>query len=419
MNVRQILVVVLVAALPAPGLAGGGGIVVNTTADGADPNPGDAVCDGDAVQNGNQCTLRAAVQTANAIGGANTITLPAGLYELTLKRDTELGDEETGDLDVTSAITIVGAGSDACDSVQSSCIDAKGAKDRVFDVSAAGDLVLQVLAMRGGKAPKDDENASQAGEVSGGCIRVEGDLETDDVLISRCSSPDDGGCIGLTDAAEGALGDTTLESCKAKDGGGAIEGDGAALELERVTISGSSASDDGGAIEVEGDAVLDLTNVTLSGNKAKEGGAIEAEDGATVTLNNVTIAGNKAGDGASIHVDGLSTVSTRNSILASKKGNDCSGGVTSLGNNLDGGTSCGFAQAGDQSGVDPLLEDLADNGGEVPTHALQEGSPAIDRGDDASCEDEDARVVDRIDVNGVGTLDTECDVGAFEFQPAM
>jgi CSLREA domain-containing protein len=415
----RILGLLLLAALPAPALAGGAGIIVNTTADGADANPGDGVCDGDPVQGGNQCTLRAAIQQANALGGMDTITLGPGLFTLELKRDPDLPDDQTGDLDVTSAIDIVGAGNLPCDDPQASCIDAKGAKDRVFDLSAAADLHLDDLSMRGGKAAKDDFNASQPGEVTGGCIRVEGDLETEDVTISRCSSPDDGGCIGATPETSVNLVDTTLVQCKTKDGGGGIEGDGALVNLERVTISGSSAGDDGGALEVEGEADADLRNVTLSGNKAKEGGAIEAEDGATVTLRNATLAANKASDGGSIHVDGFSTVSARNSILATKKGNDCSGVVTSDGNNIESGSSCGFAQAGDQDETDPLLDELAENGGEVPTHALPSDSPAIDRADDGSCEGEDAREFGRVDVAGVGIPDTECDVGAFEFQPPM
>ena len=200
----RLLVLLLLAALPAPAVAGGAGIIVNTTADGADANPGDGICDGDAVQGGNQCTLRAAIQQANALGGVDTITLGPGVFALDLKRDPLL-DEDSGDLDVTSQINIVGAGNLPCDDPQASCIDAKGAKDRVFDIAAAADLHLDDLSMRGGKAAKDDFNTSQPGEVSGGCIRVEGELDAEDVVVSGCSSPDDGGCIGATDDAAVSL----------------------------------------------------------------------------------------------------------------------------------------------------------------------------------------------------------------------
>lgn len=52
---------------------------VNSTADAVDAALGDGVC----ATAGGQCTLRAAIQEANALAGADTITLPAGTYILT------------------------------------------------------------------------------------------------------------------------------------------------------------------------------------------------------------------------------------------------------------------------------------------------------------------------------------------------
>src|SRR6267142_554050 len=48
--------------------------LVNTLADTADTNIGDGHCDTDAnLGNGDQCTLRAAIQEANALAGDDTI----------------------------------------------------------------------------------------------------------------------------------------------------------------------------------------------------------------------------------------------------------------------------------------------------------------------------------------------------------
>jgi uncharacterized repeat protein (TIGR01451 family)/CSLREA domain-containing protein len=47
--------------------------VVTSTGDGADTSPGDGVCDGDSGTAGAQCTLRAAIQSANATPGPDTI----------------------------------------------------------------------------------------------------------------------------------------------------------------------------------------------------------------------------------------------------------------------------------------------------------------------------------------------------------
>jgi hypothetical protein len=47
-------------------------VTVNSTADFADIKPGNGVCDADAAT-GNLCTLRAAIQQANATSGADTV----------------------------------------------------------------------------------------------------------------------------------------------------------------------------------------------------------------------------------------------------------------------------------------------------------------------------------------------------------
>jgi hypothetical protein len=92
--------------------------IVDDPADAVDATPGDGICaTATAV-----CTLRAAVMEANALAGADTITLPAGLYTLTrvgLDENPSAGepweavivsDASIGDLDITQDVTITGAG---------------------------------------------------------------------------------------------------------------------------------------------------------------------------------------------------------------------------------------------------------------------------------------------------------------------
>jgi large repetitive protein len=95
---------------------------VNTAADAVDANPGNGTC---ATAAGN-CTLRAAVQEANATAGEDwqTIDLPAGTYTLTI---TGSGDAESSDLDILDNLRIHGAGS------QSTIIDGNGAS-RVLEI---------------------------------------------------------------------------------------------------------------------------------------------------------------------------------------------------------------------------------------------------------------------------------------------
>src|SRR5690349_23351212 len=48
-------------------------LTVNNTSDATDLNPGDGLCDTNAATAGSQCSLRAAIQEANATVGSDTI----------------------------------------------------------------------------------------------------------------------------------------------------------------------------------------------------------------------------------------------------------------------------------------------------------------------------------------------------------
>ena len=78
---------------------------VNSTDDIVDVAPGNGVC----MTVTGVCTLRAAIQEANALPGADVIKLKAGVYRLTL---TGAGEDlaATGDLDITDSVTITGKG---------------------------------------------------------------------------------------------------------------------------------------------------------------------------------------------------------------------------------------------------------------------------------------------------------------------
>ncbi len=81
-------------------------LTVNSTLDRADANPGNGVCQ---TATAGECTLRAAIQEANALPGADTIQLAAGVYELgipTINEDTD----STGDYDIRAPLTIIGLG---------------------------------------------------------------------------------------------------------------------------------------------------------------------------------------------------------------------------------------------------------------------------------------------------------------------
>jgi hypothetical protein len=83
--------------------------------------------------------------------------------------------------------------------------------------------------------------------------------------------------------------------------------------------------------------------------------------------------------------------------------------MTNGGYNLDSGTSCGFGTANNSlSSTNPMLGALTDNGGPTMTHALLEGSPAIDKGNSFGA---------TTDQRGVARPQGAApDIGAFEVQ---
>ncbi len=97
---------------------------------------------------------------------------------------------------------------------------------------------------------------------------------------------------------------------------------------------------------------------------------------------------------------------------------DVDGAVASNGHNLLGNAAeaTGFTGTGDQTGVNPLLMPLADNGGPTQTMALSPGSPAIDAGVAAGATFDQRGLSRTVDDPGVANAPTSdgTDIGAFE-----
>jgi hypothetical protein len=276
-------------------------------------------------------------------------------------------------------------------------------------------------------------NSAPASDSTGGGISNIGMLVIDDSTIHSNDASYLGGGIYSSGSVE--LTNMSIfynDATAASSFGGGLHNTGSAT-LRNVTISGNSAQTGGGGIWNQ-HVSASLVNVTVSGNSAPYGAGI-GHQGSTgteiLTIHNSTIAENNAfsGGGAS-GIDSYGPVDIENSILAANLGGDnCIENmvypITSLGYNLEDADTCGFASVGDLPNTDPLLLSLSHNGGFTETHALPAGSPALDAGDPAGCEDElgiplltDQRGFPRPmdgDVDGMAI----CDIGAYEFQPVM
>lgn len=253
---RSLRVGALALLAVAPTASAGSKFQVDTLVDSVDASPGDGVCaDADG-----RCSLRAAIQEANAQGGKHTIQLPPGYtFVLTLTGSSEDAGA-TGDLDVSSNLRIDGSGA--------TIIAAAG--DRVFDVGAEGQLQIDELTIRGGEAP-DGEN--------GGNIRNAGELWLRHSTIEGGAAPGTAGSGGnLFNSGTAKIDDCTLAGGQAARAGGAIEASGGETTLRRSQIianSAGAAPGNGGGLHITGEGLVVVEDSEFDSNvAAQEGGGI-------------------------------------------------------------------------------------------------------------------------------------------------
>ncbi len=356
---------------------------VNSTADRNDLTPGNGMCVAYLVVFPPYvfpfCTLRGAIEEANALPGPDRIIVPAGMYTQDIPGTNEDAGG-SGDLDITDSLILSGAGPDE------TIIDAGGI-DRVLDLfGPATEVTISGLTIRNGRLPP----GLAANEAGGGGIRNAASLTLNGVRlhgnrVNGSSRADAGG--GLFNTATCVLRNSTIDQNRAARGGGVANLASSSLKIQASTLS-DNRSETGAGLFNEGTAKV--VNSTLSGNRAQEsalsagGGILNRGD---LELVQSTLAYNQAsGAGGGISNEGY--LSLVNTLLAGNISDNCNlpQAITSLGHNLDSDATCGLSAVADLSGLDPKIDALANHGGPTNTHGLLLGSPAVDHGKDLHAE---------------------------------
>lgn len=180
---------------------------VNSTSDNIDANPGNGACE---TSTAGQCTLRAAIMEANALPGADTIVVPAGTYNLFRP-----GSDDTavnGDLDITSTLTISGAG------YANTIIDGVGfmTPDRVFHITGTVDVAITGVTIMRGKPQASNLNGD-----GGGLYNYNGRVTLTSVrLYTNTASGYGGGLNSVGETHAITLANSVIEDNAGVSGGG-------------------------------------------------------------------------------------------------------------------------------------------------------------------------------------------------------
>ncbi len=385
----------------------------------------------DTLTTGDGCTLREAIENANADTTTYMDCTPSDSYgDDTIVFDSSisticLSDTTNGDLDISANLTITGDvtsgttidGGDTTAGGTTTCSSSLG--ERIFDVSSSVTATFKNLTIKNGKSSSGPGGGIAAGTSS---------------------------TITVTNST---ISGNTVNSSSSNSAGGGIYGAASStINLTQSTISGNAVTSGsgyyayGGGIFGAGSSDILLTNSTVSGNTVSSsditafGGGIFAWSTVTVTLNNSTLSGNRATSSTGNAYGGgiygrlsTTTINLKNTILsgnnadgATEYGAECysPGAVNSYGYNFiataSTSSNCTLTEV-ENSGTDITsqsadnlgLDDLADNGGNTQTMALSAGSPVIDAG---SCTDKDGSTV-ASDQRGY-TRTSPCDIGAYE-----
>ncbi len=358
---------------------------VDSTADAIDVRPGDGVC----TTAAGTCTLRAAVQEANALEGLDRILVPAGIYSLVISG----ADEEaaaSGDLDVTDHVALIGTG------MEQTVLDSREL-DRMLHIhhgSAAkiASLTLQQGVATDGGAIRNDGRATlidiqlrdnaavgnAQGEAGGGIYNNLGGtlaIRNSHIVRNLAGRPDttgpcDGGgvynrgvarliqtvighntagageetagrCVGagggIFNRGQLELMESDVHHNRASDMAGGVASIGGGVDLRRSTVADNRSQAAGGGLGFVGTtATVFKSMVARNGSHGASGGGIDNDRGSTLVVTHSTISDNTVSDSDAIGSGGgihnhLSQLHIHGSTLSRNTAVGSGGGLMNAG----------------------------------------------------------------------------------------
>jgi hypothetical protein len=333
----------------------------------------------------------------------------------------------TGQLTVTGPVTIIGPGSGKL------TIDGNH-QSRIFQLDN-GSTSLSHYDLSGMTLTHGQVNINTLGQPEpGGAIEAASEsLTLRDVVIADNTAAGEGGGIFLGQDGFLLMDDCTVNHniCGGSGGGLSLAGSGAFIRTSTISENATVTSSTGGGIFYAGGPALTIENCTISGNQASNnqgGGGIRLSGPGLVRIVNSTIAFNiasftGAGNGGGISVNDFAGPVTLVSTIVADNLKGPHGAYPDIFGTGNGDVFADHCLVGDTAGslvvhftnslvnVDPLLANLAKNGGPTQTIALLPGSPAIDAGLNPGALPTDQRGPGFVRTVGPGT-----DIGAFEVQ---
>jgi CSLREA domain-containing protein len=268
----------------------------------------------------NDCSLREAVQAANARAGADVIVLANARkpYKLTIAGDTA-DDARDGDLDVTNdQLSIRHPGRGRAE------IRGVDLADRLFDVFGGAPLQLKKLKLTGGAIPPGNGAggairaaarvavqrsviSGNTTDESGGAISSSANVSIAKSVLSGNTATSLGGAVKMEDTGGLRVVRSTFRNNRTESTGGAIrDGDEGLITIVRSKFIGNEADSDGGAIRFS-NVGFRIVRSSFAGNRSTggDGGAIQTDVEGPQVIKQTTIAGNAAaGYGGGLQADG-------------------------------------------------------------------------------------------------------------------